>query len=168
MKSFTYILLVLVLSLGACADLGFNKKESSTQEPKVETIDTVLTWHNMEKGIELAQKEGKNIFIDVYTDWCGYCKKMDAYTFSNPSVMSALNKDYITVKLNGETKAPINFYGTTYNFVDNGRRGYHELAAVLLDGRMSYPSFVVLGPNGNRLKKIVGYMNPQQFLIQLK
>lgn len=169
MKKFIYIILGAALTLTSCAN---NKEvaegESEAKVAKSSVNDSTLTWYDMEQGIMLAQKEKKKIFVDVYTDWCGWCKKMDASTFKDAEVIKALNQDYIAVKFDAEQREDLNFFGTVYKFVDNGRRGYHELAAVLLDGRLSYPSFVVLNSNGNREKKLIGYMNPQQFLIQLK
>ncbi|SFT38010.1 Protein of unknown function, DUF255 [Lishizhenia tianjinensis] len=170
MRGFTYTILGLGLLLFSCANLK-DKKEAEITETthKVTTInDSTVHWYGMEEGISLAQKQNKLIFVDVYTDWCGWCKKMDASTFKDKEVIKALNQDYIAVKFDGEEKDTVNFFGTDYKFVNNGRRGYHELAAVLLDGRLSYPSFVVLNNNGNREKKLIGFMNPEQFLTQLK
>ena len=31
-----------------------------------------------------ARRTGKIVMIDVYTDWCGWCKRMDRDTYANP------------------------------------------------------------------------------------
>ncbi|MDX1446544.1 thioredoxin family protein [Lishizhenia sp.] len=170
MKALSYILIGFGLFMVSCANIKDQKKADVNEvihtAPPVN--DSVIFWYEMEEGISLAKDQNKMIFVDVYTDWCGWCKKMDASTFKDKSVIKALNQDYIAVKFDGEERDSINFFGTAYKFVDNGRRGYHELAAVLLDGRLSYPSFVVLNNNGTREKKMIGYMNPEQLIMQLK
>ena len=54
------------------------------------------------------------MFIDVYTDWCGWCKRMDASTFKDPTVAAYLNANFYPVKLNAETRDTITFNGKTY------------------------------------------------------
>lgn len=173
---FTYSILVFALILGSC---GNNKNISKTEENSTSEKKTIqkeelvidnskIEWYSMEEGIQLARKYDKLIFVDVYTDWCGWCKRMDATTFVDANVITAMNEKYIAIKFDAEQKDSLEFFGTTYSFKENGRRGYHELAAVLLDGRLSYPSFVVLNKNGNRVKKLIGYQKSQQLITQLK
>ena len=64
--------------------------------------ETKVKWYTFEEAVELNKKEQRKIFIDVYTDWCGWCKKMDANTFSNPVIAKILNEDYYAVKFNAE------------------------------------------------------------------
>jgi thioredoxin-related protein len=68
------------------------------------------------------------------------------------------------VKLDGEGKEPIAFKGKTYKFVPSGRRGYHEFAAALLQGRLSYPTVVFLDEKLNMLSPVPGYQKPEPFL----
>lgn len=129
--------------------------KSFAQEAKVK-------WYTFEEAIELNKKEQRKIFIDVYTDWCGWCKKMDATTFTNPSIAKILNEEYYAVKFDAEQKEEIIFKGHTYKFVANGRRGYHELAAALLQGKMSYPSVAYLNENSDLLTAVPGYQTPDR------
>ena len=100
-------------------------------------IDSVraqeIKWLSWDEAVTLAQSdaEPKKIFIDVYTDWCGWCKRMDKDTFQNSEVAGYMNEYFYMVKLDGEGKEPIEFRGQTYKFVPSGRSGYHELAAAL-------------------------------------
>jgi thiol:disulfide interchange protein len=50
----------------------------------------------------LAKKEGKLIFIDAHTDWCGPCKLMEQSTFSDPKVADYFNAKFINFKLDAE------------------------------------------------------------------
>ena len=122
-----------------------------------------MSW---EDAATLAAQKGntKKIFVDVYTDWCGWCKRMDKDTFQNPEVAAYMNENFLMVKLDGEQKEAIEYKGTTYNFVAQGRNGYHELAAALLQGRMSYPTVVFLDENMQMLSPVPGYQKPQPFL----
>src|SRR5690606_27234601 len=100
-----------------------------------------------EEAVELNAKNPKKIFIDIYTDWCGWCKVMDQKTFSHPEIAKYLMTHFYPVKLNAEQRGDITFRGHTYKFVPQGARGYHELAYALLQGRMSYPTTVYLDEN---------------------
>lgn len=125
-----------------------------------------VQWMSWEEAAQLAATEEnpKKIFIDVYTDWCGWCKKMDKDTFQNAEVAAYMTENFYMVKLDGEGKDPINFKGKTFKFVPSGRRGYHEFALALLQGRLSYPTVVFLDENLNMLSPVPGYQKPKPFL----
>ena len=125
-----------------------------------------VKWLTWDQAAELAatDKNPKKVFIDVYTDWCGWCKKMDKDTFQNPEVAAYMSENYYMVKMDGEGKEPIEFKGKTYKFVPSGRKGYHEFAAALMQGRMSYPTTIFLDEKLNMLSPVPGYQKPEPFL----
>ena len=125
-----------------------------------------VKWLTWDQATELAASDEspKKVFIDVYTDWCGWCKKMDKDTFQNPEVAAYMSENYYMVKLDGEGKEPIEFKGKTYKFVPSGRRGYHEFAAALMQGKMSYPTTIFLDEKLNMLSPVPGYQKPEPFL----
>jgi thioredoxin-related protein len=122
-----------------------------------------LSWNDAVKRSE-TDASPKKIFIDVYTDWCGWCKKMDTDTFQNPEVAAYMAKNFYMVKLDGEGKEPIEFKGNTYKFVPQGRKGYHEFAAALMQGKLSYPTTIFLDEQLNMLTPVPGYQKPGPFL----
>ncbi|MBT8210292.1 MAG: thioredoxin domain-containing protein, partial [Eudoraea sp.] len=63
-----------------------------------------VQWLTWEEATNLATTEEnpKKIFVDVYTDWCGWCKKMDKDTFQNAEVAAYMSKNFYMVKLDGE------------------------------------------------------------------
>ncbi len=125
-----------------------------------------VEWLSWDEATTLAQtdKNPKKIFIDVYTDWCGWCKKMDKDTFQNAQVAEYMSKNFYMVKMDGEGKEPIEHKGKTYNFVPSGRKGYHEFAAALMQGRMSYPTVIFLDEKLEMLSPVPGYQKPKPFL----
>ncbi|MBO6588745.1 MAG: thioredoxin family protein [Allomuricauda sp.] len=125
-----------------------------------------INWISWEEAVQLSQTDAqpKKIFVDVYTDWCGWCKKMDKDTFQNPQVSQYMQDNFYMVKMDAEGKDPIQYQGKTFKFVPSGRRGYHELAAALLQGKMSYPTVVFLDENFNMLSPVPGYQKVEPFM----
>ncbi len=120
-----------------------------------------VNWLSMEEAVEKAAEEPRMIFVEVYTDWCGFCRRMDAETFSHPVIASYLNDNFYPVKLNAEQKDPIEFRGTVYENNNLGeRRPTHDFAIALLQGRMSYPTVVFLDENVELLTAIPGFRPP--------
>ncbi len=157
MRVFPHILqsLAIVLTLVASSAVA------TAQEASLE-----VNWLSWEEAVALVDEgtSDKKVFIDVYTDWCGWCKRMDKDTFQNPEVARYMNDNFYMVKLDGEEKNPIEFRGKTYKFVPSGRKGYHELAAALLQGRLSYPTVVFMDEELNMLSPVPGYQKPKPFL----
>lgn len=129
-----------------------------------------IQWVSIEKAFQMNKesKTPKPIFIDVYTDWCGWCKRLDATTFKEAKLVKYLSDNYLCVKLNAEQKEDILFNKHTYHFVKSGKNGYHEFAALLLDGRMAYPSMVVLSPSNQRTHYFAGYMSADALIQKLE
>lgn len=147
MKYIFPIILILLISFGAIA-----------QNDKAQ-----VNWLTFEEAVEANKKEPKKIFIDVYTDWCGWCKVMDKNTFNHPEIAAYLNENFYPVKLNAEQKEDIIFNGHTFKFVPTGGKGYHELAASLLNGKLSYPTVVFLDEEFSIIQPLPGYHKPEQF-----
>ena len=123
-----------------------------------------VEWLSLEEVEARINTKPKKVLIDVYTDWCGWCKKMDASTFKNNDIVEYLNKNYYCVKLDGEDKNTLRFKGLEFNFINKGKRGYHELAAGFLQGKMTYPSLVFLDENLDILQVMNGYRTASELL----
>ena len=151
------IVLSLLVVAGLVASLGFIFKPQQADQQES------IKWLTIEEAAALSAKDGKKIVVDVYTDWCGWCKKMDKATYENALIIEMMNKDFHAVKLNAEQKGDITLKGKTFKFVANGRNGYHEYAAQLLGGKLSYPSTVFLNPDLSPLYNVPGYREAKEF-----
>jgi thioredoxin-related protein len=119
-----------------------------------------VKWYSFEEAVALSKENPRKVFIDVYTDWCGWCKKLDQTTFNDPVIANILNNKYYAVKFNAESTKPIEFAGRTFVNKGNGR-STHQLAAALLQGKMSYPSAAYLTEDLQLLTSVAGYMKPK-------
>ena len=138
-----------------------------------QVVNAQIKWMSIEEAMRKQDSMPKTVMIDMYTDWCGWCKKMDAETFSNPELAAYINASFYPVKFNAETTDTIMFpikhtdektgeKTTEYKpFINlqNGNRSPHMLAQMLLSGRMSYPTIVFIDFEGNIIP-IPGYMTP--------
>lgn len=129
-----------------------------------------INWMSFEEAVKLNETAPKKILIDVYTDWCGWCTKMDQTTFIDKDVVTYMNENYYAVKFNAEQAEPIEFKGYTFtNPNPNGtKKGTHELAQALLQGKVAYPSYVFMDENNQLLTVVPGYSQANEFLKILK
>ncbi len=128
--------------------------------------NTQINWIEM-NSIDDAIKEtveNKRIFVDSYTDWCGWCKRMDRDTFADTLIAKIMNHYFINIKFDAETKDEIMFGGQVFkNPNPKGRRTAHELTHYLLNKRLSYPSYTVMNKDLTIATIIPGYYPPEQF-----
>ena len=131
--------------------------------------DKEIHWIGFDEAVKLNKEHPKKIFIDVYTQWCGWCKKMDAATYTDSNIISYLNKNYYCVKLDAETGDTFHYDNHIFTNPKPHQRGYaNELATSLLEGKMSYPTTVYMDENFARLSMLQSYATPVDLLPILK
>ncbi len=154
------IILGVVLFVFAMGNTAFAQKQHKNTKDGIQ-------WMTFEQAIKANEKEPKKIMIDLYTDWCGWCKKMDKTTFEHQEVAKFINEHYYAVKFDAEQREDVNYKGHTFKFVPNGRKGYNELAAALTGGKMSYPTIVFMVPVEDAAEltpiPVPGYRGPKEF-----
>jgi len=134
---------------------------ATAQEKKVQ-------WLSFEQAVKLNEENPKKILVDVYTDWCGWCKKMKKQTFNHPEIAQYINKEFYPVRFDAESEKEVRFKGKTFTRKNNTGRKPHELAAALLKGRMSYPSVAYLDGQNRLITAVPGFYSPEDYEPILK
>lgn len=153
MKKFTICFLIATMFITTVA---FKYNPTNSIKINWQTVDEVST---------LWQKNKKPIIIDVYTDWCHYCKVMDNTTYSNDSIAKYINDHFYSVRINAESKAALNWMGKTYNYISKYK--VNELAIDLTKGNLVYPTTIIIPANGEA-QPIGGAISVQEMEMILK
>jgi thioredoxin-related protein len=123
-----------------------------------------ISWTDINKISSIDNVANKMFFIDLYTEWCGWCKTMDKKTFADPVVAKKMNQKFHCIKFNAEQKESINFNDKKYEWQAMGRNGVNTLAIALTQGNLSYPAFAILNKDKELIKVINGFKEPSEFL----
>jgi len=95
-----------------------------------------LPWyHSIDEAFAQAQATGKVVFVDVYTDWCSWCKKLDAETFSHAD-FQAISTEFVLLKVDGDKEVA---FCTKYTV-------------------RAYPTMLFLKPDGTEVRRIKGFV----------
>jgi len=121
-------------------------------------VKNKITWLTIEEAYALNKEEPRKIFIDVYTDWCGWCKKMDRDTFSDPKVAEYVNENFYAVKLDAEDQGEIVFAQDTTT---------QQMLARSM-GVSGYPTIVYMKEDFKTIHVVPGYQKADAFLTNLQ
>ncbi|WP_339753435.1 thioredoxin family protein [Algoriphagus aquimarinus] len=114
-----------------------------------------IEWLKFEEAVAATEANPKMLLVDVYTDWCGWCKKMDKETFTDPAVIKYINEKFYAVKMNAEdNKRTFDFKGKEYTEA--------KMAGAMRV--QSYPNFVIIDPTLMNITQLPGYRQPVEFL----
>lgn len=113
-----------------------------------------LKWHSFSDGLKLAKSENKKVLIDVYTDWCEWCKKMDEEVYANSTVKNYLASKFILIKLNAESEKKHNFEG----------REYSEMELAYIFGVEGFPTTIFIREDMQPITAVPGYFPAEVFM----
>lgn len=113
-----------------------------------------LKWYSFNEGMALAKKQNKQVLVDVYTDWCGWCKVMDQQTYADPGVTRYLNEKYVLIKLNPEKDGPVTFRGKQFAASEFS-------AGIGVDG---YPATAFFDASEQMITLVPGFVKAPEFL----
>lgn len=115
-------------------------------------------WREWDAGLREARTSGKPVLVDVYTDWCGWCKRMDRDVYARADVRAYLAKRFVTIKLDAEGADSESWRGGSYTS--------RSLAAQF---RVTgYPTTIFLDSRGEHLVNVPGYVPADRFLLLLQ
>jgi len=153
-----FAVLMLALLLGTMAAVATETATDKSQ-PKAVTPQTPakpadsitsgeIKWIPFDEGLAKAKAEGKNIFVDLTASWCGWCKKMEKETFTQPEVVKMVNENFVPVKVWGDSDKEL---------VIEGYKITERNLATSAFGVTGFPTFFFLCPNGKAYNRLIGY-----------
>jgi len=116
-----------------------------------------VKWREFAEGLEEAGEAEKLVLVDFYTDWCGWCKRMDRTTYRDSLVLDYLSRRYVPVKIDAESKSTTQYNGEAFT--------YRDIAGGF--GVRSYPTTIFLESDGTPITTVPGYWKPEDFIIIL-
>jgi thioredoxin-related protein len=117
-----------------------------------------LAWRNWDTGLREANSKGRPVLVDVYTDWCTWCKRMDRDVYSRSDVRDYLSRRFVPVRLDAEAQDGAVYEGKSYTS--------RSLAARFrVNG---YPTTIFLKSGGEHLVNVPGYVPADRFLMVLR
>ncbi len=117
-----------------------------------------IAWQTFDKGVELANKEKKMLVLDIYTDWCHWCKVMDKDTYGHPEVVKYARENLIVAKLDAETDEKFKFKEGNYS----GRQ------LSMMFGVQGFPSTIFMNSAGELITTVSGFIPAERFILILK
>jgi thioredoxin-related protein len=144
-----FILPVLLISI---AIFGFVHLDDDGSTGKAKQSNTI-NWITIEEAQKLGKQNPKKVFIDVYTDWCGWCKVMDKQTFSDEDIIKYVNENYYAIKLNAESREPVIFNGTSLTKAELAK-------SFRVTG---YPTIVFVDETFQNFQPVPGFHKPENF-----
>ena len=129
-----FIILVLFFSVFAFITASV----SSTPNKEIE-------WHSYDDGMARGKFEKKKVFLHFTAEWCFYCGVMEKETFKDPAIISSLNENFISIKVDydRETKTS-DFYRV-----------------------MGLPDSIFIAEDGQIIGRRPGYIPPDQLKLIL-
>ncbi|MTI88481.1 MAG: thioredoxin family protein [Balneolaceae bacterium] len=142
--------LILYIAIGIFLGVFIYTSFSNVEHVEIENSPD---WLSLQQAQEVAMVTDKLIFVDVYEIGCKYCRAMDREVFPDSTVRQVMDRDYVPVRLNGNSRDPITFNGEQIPVQEFTQS----------KGAYAYPTSLILDARGNVIKRRTGYMNVDEF-----
>ena len=113
-----------------------------------------IQWLTIEEAYAKIQQEPRKVLIDVYTDWCGWCKKLVSDTFSQPAFQDYAKENLVLLEIDFPQGKPQSAELKKQNEALSKKYGVN-----------GFPTLVLLNPNGKEIARNEGYLagGPEAF-----
>lgn len=115
-------------------------------------------WVEYGEALKEARLQDRPVLVDVYTNWCSWCKKMDRDVYGDDAVQDLLGRHFVIVKLDAES--------TTTHEVDGRTVSERDIAKG--HGVTGYPTTLFLSPDGEPITVLPGYIPKETFVHVLE
>jgi thioredoxin-related protein len=158
MKNYKQPLFSLGVAIAFLMGLSAFTGPKAEKNPENQQAEATINWLTIEEAQKLSENEPRKVFVDVYTDWCGWCKKMDKTTFTDASVVEYANKHFYAVKLKADSDNKVMFHGKEVTQAELAR-------ALRVSG---YPTIVFFDESFKQFQPVSGFRQPDEFMKMLK
>jgi len=146
--------LTAVLVAAPASGLADGKVSKSTHD----TSAPGLEWLDYGVALDRARVENKHLLVDFYTNWCGWCRRMDRDTYGDSTVAAYLREHFVLAKVNAESPQRFKVGETTKSGIELAREF----------GVQSFPITWFIRPDGRPIDRLPGYQPPQVFVKVLE
>ncbi len=154
-----HILMIIVCTMVAGISLSFSTPILSTC-PEPERLTPEIEWLTFQEAIKRSKIEPRKILVNVSTQWCPACRKMDESTFKNKNIVEYVSKRFYAVKFDAGSSEEIALNGELYK--KEGR--VHHLAMYLSRrGDVVFPTYSIMDEEFRNPQAIYGYQDASGF-----
>ena len=125
-----------------------------------------VSWMTVDEVRAALAQSPRPVLVDLYTDWCGWCKVMDRETYANGKVAEYINSHYYPLKFDAEMKEEVTWNGKKYPYDPASKT--NTFAIYLTGGQLSYPTTVFLAAPDAQPAPLAGYLKPAEIEPPLK
>ena len=146
-----FVISIVVIGVALASGFLLSSQKSSAESASTSS----LTWNTFDKGVALAKEQHKKVLVDVYTDWCGWCKKMDSDVYTDSKVIKTLAAKFVLVKLNAESNS---------KHVQYQGKQFTEAQFAQAVGVSGYPSTLFFDSAGKPITLLPGFVPADKFV----
>ena len=158
MRKLLSLFVSVFLLTTSCVESQNESPTTALESNAFAATTAAVQWYRYDKGIELAKTKKKFTFVKFHVDWCGYCRKMDEAVFPEPKIKALLDKHFVSIRVNGESKQEVLYKGQKVT----------EAKLAALHRVQGYPTLMFLDPKSKLIGMIPGFLDKDEFVLVLE